>query len=142
MVDQISAERRSAVMATIKGKNTGPELRVRKTAHAMGLRYRLHRMDLPGKPDLVFPILRTALFVHGCFWHQHKGCKRASIPKSKTEYWYAKLTRNVARDAATIPALEAIGWRPVVIWECETKDEAQLRQIIAERVLRIKQPSL
>jgi len=136
VVDQISVERRSAVMARIKGKDTGPEVRVRKAAHAMGLRFRLHRTDLPGKPDLVFPKFRVALFVHGCFWHQHAGCRRASMPKSKTDYWESKLRRNVERDALVGPALELIGWRSVVIWECETNDPAGLASIIRERVLR------
>lgn len=137
MVDQISAERRSAVMAQIKGKNTGPEVRVRKAAHAMGLRFRLHRTDLPGKPDMVFPKFRVALFVHGCFWHQHAGCRRASMPKSKTEYWEAKLRRNVARDALVAPALQLLGWRSVVIWECETNNRSTLSDVIVERVVGI-----
>ena len=134
MADQISAERRSLVMARIKGKNTGPELRARKTAHAMGLRFRLHRTDLPGKPDLVFPSRRVALFVHGCFWHQHAGCRRASSPKSRTEYWDAKLRRNVERDARLVPMLEALGWRVAVIWECETHDPEGLETILRDRV--------
>lgn len=130
MVDQISAERRSAVMAKIKGKDTGPELRVRRAAHSLGLRFRLHRADLPGKPDLVFPKFRLAVFVHGCFWHQHAGCRRASMPKSKTDYWEAKLRRNVERDALNASALESMGWRSVVIWECETQDTKNLGDII------------
>ena len=134
MVDQISAERRSAVMAKIKGKDTGPELRVRKAAHALGLRFRLHRSDLPGKPDLVFPKFRLALFVHGCFWHQHAGCRRASMPKSRTDYWEAKLRRNVERDALNASALKLMGWRSVVIWECETQDTKNLGDIIRHRV--------
>ncbi|SDP58581.1 T/G mismatch-specific endonuclease [Phyllobacterium sp. YR620] len=134
MVDQISAERRSAVMGKIKATNTGPEIRVRKAAHAVGLRFRLQRSDLPGKPDLVFPKLKTALFVHGCFWHQHQGCRRASVPKTRTEYWNEKLARNVARDAATIPALQARGWRTVTIWECETADQNALQSIIRGRL--------
>jgi DNA mismatch endonuclease (patch repair protein) len=134
VVDQISAERRSAVMAKIKGKDTGPELRVRKAAHALGLRFRLHRSDLPGKPDLVFPKFRLALFVHGCFWHQHAGCRRASMPKSRTEYWEAKLRRNVQRDAVNGSALESMGWHSIVIWECETNDAETLEEIIRHRV--------
>ncbi|MFD1331105.1 very short patch repair endonuclease [Methylopila musalis] len=136
MVDQISADRRSAVMARIKGKNTGPEVRVRKVAHAMGLRFRLNRTDLPGKPDLVFPKFRVALFVHGCFWHQHDGCRRASMPKSKTEYWGPKLRRNVERDALVAPALELLDWRAVIIWECETHDSEGLAEIIRCRVMQ------
>ena len=136
MVDQISAERRSLVMARIKGQNTGPEVRVRKAAHAMGLRFRLHRTDLPGKPDIIFPKFRLALFVHGCFWHQHAGCRRASIPKSKTGYWESKLRRNVERDALAGPALELLGWHSAVIWECETNNPENLATIIEERVVK------
>jgi len=123
-------------MARIKGKNTGPELRVRRVAHAVGLRFRLQRTDLPGKPDMVFPRFRVALFVHGCFWHQHKGCRRASVPKSKTDYWEAKLRRNVERDAFAVPALEQLGWRAVVIWECETHDSEGLKATVRDRVVR------
>jgi len=134
MVDQITAERRSAVMARIKGKNTGPELRTRKASHAMGLRFRLHRADLPGRPDMVFPKWKTALLVHGCFWHQHQNCRRASKPKSQIDYWGNKLRRNVERDAAATHALEELGWRVVVIWECETHDPDRLRDILRARV--------
>ena len=134
LVDQISAERRSTVMARIKGRNTGPELRVRKVAHALGLRFRLNRNDLAGKPDVVFPKFRIALFVHGCFWHQHSGCRRASKPKSNTDYWEAKLRRNVERDARTLLALTRQGWRMVVIWECETNDADRLADIIRDRI--------
>ncbi|MER9605335.1 DNA mismatch endonuclease Vsr [Mesorhizobium sp. M0243] len=119
-------------MARIKGSNTGPELRTRKAAHAIGLRFRLNRTDLPGKPDLIFPKHRIALFVHGCFWHQHAGCRRASVPKSSTEYWHKKLRRNVERDAQVIPALERLGWRAVVVWECETKDPSVLSGILED----------
>lgn len=86
----------------------------------MGLRFRLHRPDLPGKPDLVFPKHRTALFVHGCFWHNHKGCRKSGLPKSRTEYWHEKLAANSARDQRATRELEALGWRVAVIWECET----------------------
>jgi DNA mismatch endonuclease (patch repair protein) len=121
-------------MARIKGRDTGPELRVRKVAHALGLRFRLNRTDLPGKPDIVFPKFRIAVFVHGCFWHQHAGCRRASTPKSNTDYWDAKLRRNVERDAHTLLALTRQGWRMVVIWECETNDSERLADIIRDRI--------
>lgn len=134
MVDQVSSERRSVNMAKIKDKNTGPEMRTRKAAHALGFRFRLHRKDLPGKPDLVFPKHKVALFVHGCFWHQHEDCRRASTPKSRTEYWTKKLARNVERDRQNRPALLALGWNPVVIWECETHDPVELARILEERV--------
>src|SRR4051794_13648069 len=103
-------------MARIRGKATGPELRVRKAAHALGLRFRLHRKDLPGNPDLVFPRYRTVVFVHGCFWHQHRNCRRASKPKSRTEYWGPKLERNIARDLNNAQRLRDIGWRVAILW--------------------------
>ena len=119
MADRISKEKRSWVMSRVKGRDTGPELAVLRAAHALGLRFRLYRRDLPGRPDLDFPKHRVALFVHGCFWHQHPGCRRARVPEARPEYWIEKLRRNVERDAAAGPVLEAMGWRPVVIWECE-----------------------
>lgn len=119
-------------MSRVGGKNTSPELRVRRAAHAIGLRFRLHRSDLPGKPDLIFPKHRVAIFVHGCFWHRHSGCSKASMPKSRTEFWQAKFHANVARDAKSIAELEALGWRVLVIWECETKDAAKIAGTLDE----------
>lgn len=109
-------------MALVKGKHTKPELRVRRRAHALGYRFRLHRRDLPGSPDLVFPGRRAVVFVHGCFWHRHPepGCWRARLPKSRLDFWVPKLEANVARDAASLAALEALGWRVLTVWECET----------------------
>src|SRR5262245_46292388 len=98
MVDHISPQRRSWLMSRVKGKNTTPEMRVRKAAHGLGLRFRLHRKDLPGKPDIVFPKYRVAVFVHGCFWHRHKSCPKASMPKSNTSFWKHKFDQNVKRD--------------------------------------------
>ncbi len=113
---------RSRVMRAVKGKDTGPEMSVRRMLHKLGYRYRLHRKDLPGKPDLVFPGRRAVIFVHGCFWHGHD-CKRgARIPKTNTEYWTGKIGRNVERDAQAIKDLEATGWRVIVVWECELRD--------------------
>jgi len=125
-MDRITKEQRSAVMARVRGKNTRPELMVRRAAHSIGLRFRLHRRDLPGVPDLVFPKYKIALFVHGCFWHRHPGCKRATFPKSRKQFWSQKLNRNVERDALVMAKLERMGWRPVVVWECETKDSQKL----------------
>lgn len=113
---------RSAVMRAVRGKNTGPELKVRRAAHALGYRFRLHRKDLPGSPDLVFPRLKAAIFVHGCFWHGHDCARGARTPKTNEDYWRAKIARNVARDARTSAELEALGWRVETIWECELKD--------------------
>jgi len=113
---------RSRVMRAVKGKDTAPEMSVRRMLHKLGYRYRLHRKDLPGKPDLVFPGRNAVIFVHGCFWHGHD-CKRgARIPKTNTEYWTEKICRNVKRDAQAIKDLEAAGWRVFVVWECDLRD--------------------
>ena len=123
MADKLTPERRSANMAAIRAKGMKPEMAVRRLVHAMGYRYRLHRKDLPGKPDLVFGPRRKVIFVHGCFWHRHKDpdCKIARLPKSRLDYWLPKLERNVARDAAAREALEAAGWDVFEVWECQIK---------------------
>lgn len=122
-------------MSRVASKNTSPEMRVRKAAHAMGLRYALHKKGLPGTPDVAFVSRRVALYVHGCFWHRHEGCRLASTPKSNAEFWQSKFERNVARDLRVRSQLEAKGWRTEVIWECETRDAVKLSEIICERVL-------
>lgn len=124
MADKISPERRSLNMAAIKSRNTKPEVAVRKLLHASGFRFRLHRKDLPGRPDIVLPRYKTAVFVHGCFWHQHEGCKLASKPSSRQEYWKAKFDRNAERDNNSLRALTELGWQVVVIWECEVRKNA------------------
>lgn len=112
---------RSRVMRAVKATDTGPEMVVRRMLYKLGYRYRLHRKDLPGKPDLVFPGRKAVIFVHGCFWHGHD-CKRgARTPKTNTKYWTEKIRRNVERDAQAIKDLEALGWRVLVVWECELK---------------------
>jgi DNA mismatch endonuclease (patch repair protein) len=120
-------------MRAIKSKNTQPELIVRSIVHRLGYRFRLHRQGLPGKPDLVFPRLRKAVFVHGCFWHQHPSaaCKDARPPKSNGSYWVPKLARTKVRDAEHLRALSEAGWGVAVIWECETKAQDTLAQRIA-----------
>lgn len=118
---------RSDTMRAVKGRDTTPEMIVRRMVHAMGRRYRLHREDLPGKPDLTFPRLRKVIFVHGCFWHGHD-CKRgARQPKENSEYWVKKISRNRARDVKSQEALKLMGWDVLVIWECELKDRDALR---------------
>ena len=119
-------------MARVRGKNTTPEIRVRRAAHAAGLRFRLHRKDLPGKPDLVFPKHRVAMFVHGCFWHRHPGCSKASMPKSREGYWGEKFEANVARDVRVEDELEKLGWRVTTIWECETRNDTDIRRRFRE----------
>lgn len=117
---------RSEIMRAVKSRDTTPEMIVRRTVHAMGKRYRLHRDDLPGKPDLTFPRLRKVIFVHGCFWHGHD-CKRgARQPKENAEYWLKKISRNRERDVRSQDELQAMGWDILVIWECELKDVAGL----------------
>src|SRR5271163_4386487 len=118
-VDKLSAERRSANMRKIRSKNTAPELILRSLVHRLGYRFRLHRKDLPGKPDLVFPARRKVIFVHGCFWHQHPGCREGRVPGSRRDYWEPKLLRNQQRDATAKTALEERGWDVLTVWECE-----------------------
>ena len=125
-MDVFSAETRSRVMTSIGGKNTRPERLVRSIAHKLGLRFRLHRRDLPGTPDLVLLRHRTVIFVHGCFWHRHR-CKRGSLPKTHRTFWKTKLEGNRMRDRRIGTALKRRGWRVVVVWECETKHPAALR---------------
>jgi DNA mismatch endonuclease (patch repair protein) len=120
-MDRISAEQRSENMRRILNKDTIPELAVRRLIHGLGYRFRLHRKDLPGRPDLVFSGRRKVIFVHGCFWHQHPGCREGRIPGSRLDYWEPKLRRNQLRDAANRDLLEEKGWDVLVIWECEVK---------------------
>jgi DNA mismatch endonuclease (patch repair protein) len=125
MVDVVDPATRSRMMSGIRGKDTKPELLVRKYLHARGLRFRLHVKYLPGKPDMVFPKYRAVVFVHGCFWHHHGGCKYATIPSTRSDFWANKLSGNVARDQYQFAALEGFGWRVFVVWECELQDSAE-----------------
>lgn len=134
MTDVYPPDKRSAVMRRVKGKNTTPEMAVRKVLTGLGARYRLHRKDLPGSPDIVLPGRRLAVFVHGCFWHGHDCARGARVPKANRDYWVAKVDRNRARDTRTRAELEALGWRVETVWECELKDrpglEARLRGVL------------
>jgi DNA mismatch endonuclease, patch repair protein len=131
MADRLSPEARSAHMRRIRKADTTPERMVRRMAHALGFRFRLHRRDLPGTPDLVFPRLRKAILVHGCFWHQHPGCRLARMPKTRLEYWIPKLRRNQERDAVAAEALRMLGWDVLVLWECEVAADAAVATTIA-----------
>ncbi len=133
MTDKISPEGRSAIMRAIRSKDTKPEMVVRRIAHNLGYRFRLHYKNLPGKPDIVFPKWRSVIFVHGCFWHQHpdKNCINSRKPKSNSGYWQTKLSRNHARDTQNEAALQLQDWRVLVIWECQTKD----RQVLEQKLL-------
>jgi DNA mismatch endonuclease (patch repair protein) len=127
-VDTIDPARRSRNMAKVRGKNTGPERLLRSLLHRMGCRFRLHDAKLPGKPDIVLPRRKAVIFAHGCFWHGHAGCRRAALPTTRAEFWAAKIAGNVMRDARVRAALEALGYRCLVIWQCEMKDVESLRQ--------------
>ena len=124
MSDIVSRETRSRMMSGIRGKDTKPELIVRTALFAAGFRFRLHRRDLPGVPDVVLPGKRVAIFVHGCFWHMHAGCKNAKLPSTRPDFWREKLNRNVARDKEDIKVLRDLGWRVLIVWECTTRDKA------------------
>ncbi len=132
MADTFDPARRSAIMRRVRSKDTSPEMKVRQAIHAAGFRYRLHRKDLPGNPDLVFPRHRCVLFVHGCFWHWHD-CKRARMPATNRDYWTAKIERNVRRDHRIQDELKALGWLVCVIWEC------RLREGIAQAIIELEQ---
>lgn len=122
MVDTVSPEVRSRIMAQVKSKGMKPEMKVRRLLHGLGYRYRLHRSDLPGRPDLVFPSRRKVVFVNGCFWHYHRGCKHVRVPASNRDYWVAKLERNRDRDERNLGLLEESGWSVMTTWECELRD--------------------
>lgn len=132
-MDRLTVIRRSWLMSRVRGENTTPELTVRRYLHALGFRYRLHVKELPGKPDIVLPKYRTVVFVHGCFWHRHRRCRYASMPKSNVEFWIEKFKLNVARDKRNAAALQKAGWRCLTIWGCETKLNENLDRL-AERI--------
>ena len=135
-MDIVDRNTRSRMMAAIGGRNTRPELRVRKALHAAGLRFRLHRRDLPGSPDIVLPKFRTVVFVHGCFWHRHPGCHFATTPATNVQFWREKLQSNVDRDKRQRRLLINAGWRVLVIWECQSRSAAALAAIVR----RIRKP--
>jgi len=125
MADKLTSERRSWNMSRIKGRNTGPELRLRSLLHRAGFRFRLHPKDLPGKPDIVLSRYRTVIFVHGCFWHQHPRCRNATTPSTRRDFWQAKFDENVSRDARNCADLQSAGWNVITVWECELKADAE-----------------
>jgi DNA mismatch endonuclease, patch repair protein len=131
MPDTVSKKKRSAMMAAVRQKNTNPEILLRKELFRAGLRYRIHRRDLPGTPDIVFPRERTAVFVHGCFWHRHQGCRRTTSPKTRAEFWMEKFSRNVERDKRVQAALKTKGWKVAIVWECQLLASDGARDIAA-----------
>jgi DNA mismatch endonuclease (patch repair protein) len=126
MVDTFTPEKRREIMSHIGGKDTAPELRVRRLLHALGFRFRLHRSDLPGKPDIVLPRHRKIILIHGCFWHGHPGCHRAALPTTNAAFWQAKIGKNTERDRVALEGLRGLGWDVLVLWQCELGDLAQL----------------
>lgn len=133
-MDTLTPKQRSERMSRVRGRDTKPEMIVRRLVHGMGYRYRLHRADVPGKPDLVFPSRRKVIFVHGCFWHRHDDpeCRLARLPKSRLDFWGPKLERNRKRDADNLSRLAKMGWQSLVIWECQLKDREALEARIRE----------
>src|ERR1700739_103098 len=133
----ISAERRSWFMSRVRGKNTVPEVVVRSFLHGRGFRFRLHDASLPGKPDIVLPRHRTVIFVHGCFWHGHRGCTRAKLPNTRPEFWSNKISLNKKRDESALKSIRRVGWNVIIIWECQTHTETALehglRRLLTER---------
>ena len=141
MTDTLTAEQRSRNMAAIKGKDTKPEMMVRRYLHALGFRYGLHNRKLPGSPDLVFRSLKTVVFIHGCFWHGHENCRYATTPKSNTEFWTQKITRNRERDRESEEKLRAKGWNVITIWECDLRDKNRRKETLealADRLSELK----
>jgi DNA mismatch endonuclease (patch repair protein) len=141
-MDIVDVARRSLMMSRVKSRDTAPEMAVRGAAHRIGLRFRLHRRDLPGRPDLIFPRYRLAVFVHGCYWHRHPNCKKASSPSTNVAFWEAKLKDNVARDKAALNELVRLGWQTLVIWECETKEPQKLNIRLSTYFDRLRAHSL
>lgn len=135
MTDTVDSQKRSEMMSRIRSRDTKPEIIVRRIAHRLGLRFRIHRKDLPGCPDIVFPRYRAVIMVHGCFWHRHPGCRYAYTPKTRVRFWQEKFENNVVRDRRNETALHELGWRVLVIWECETRDlgavEARIKEHLA-----------
>lgn len=134
-MDYLTKEQRTALMAKVKSKDTKPEKRVRSLLHSMGFRFRLHIKCLPGCPDIVLPKYKTVIFVHGCFWHRHEGCKACRTPRTNVNFWGKKFQKTTERDKAVLAELERIGWTSIVIWECETRDLNLVERTIFEELV-------
>jgi DNA mismatch endonuclease (patch repair protein) len=136
-MDIWTKQKRSEVMSKIRSKNTKPEILLRSALFRLGFRFRIHKKELPGKPDIVLPKYKTAIFVHGCFWHYHKDCREGRIPNTNSKFWKEKLERNIKKDEDHILKLKAIGWKVLVIWECEIeKDIETILDVIAKKLIR------
>jgi DNA mismatch endonuclease, patch repair protein len=138
VADILTKEKRSALMSRIRGRNTKPELAVRSLLHRLGYRFRLHVRDLPGRPDIVLPRYRLVVLVHGCFWHRHSGCRFCYVPKTRADFWHKKFEGNIRRDREVQLALRKIGWRVMVVWECEVKDVRRLNRRMSRTLNRFK----
>ncbi len=138
--DRLSTKERSLLMSKVHGTDTKPEIMLRKELFSRGFRYRKNVADLPGKPDIVLPKYRAVIFIHGCFWHQHPGCKESARPKSRQEYWEAKLNRNIERDALNVERLKNLGWRVYIVWECELRPQCkrQTMENLTDALLSLK----
>jgi DNA mismatch endonuclease (patch repair protein) len=134
VVDVLSRADRSALMGRVRARDTSPERAVRRALHALGFRFRLHRRDLPGTPDIVLPRYSTVILVHGCFWHRHPGCKKATTPSTRMKFWAAKFQANVARDHSVRRKLTRLGWSVITIWECQTTDGAELANALSKKL--------
>lgn len=137
-MDRLTPEKRSWLMSRVRSVDTKPELAVRRIIHGLGFRFRLHRSDLPGRPDIVLPKHRAVVFVHGCFWHRHPGCTKATKPKSNVQFWNRKFRLNVARDMRAKEELERFGWKVLIVWECETKNAAPIIEIVKKYLRKIE----
>ncbi|MGG1921715.1 DNA mismatch endonuclease Vsr [Chryseobacterium sp. NRRL B-14798] len=135
-MDIWSKEKRSEVMSKIRGKNTKPEMILRSQLFMKGFRFRIHKKDLPGKPDIVLPKYKTVIFVHGCFWHYHKDCREGRIPATNSKFWEEKLSKNIDRDEKYIKELQQLGWKVIVIWECEI--EKNIKDTLEKLIVNIK----
>ena len=138
MADVFTQKKRSEIMSRISSKHTSPEISVRKALYKLGFRHSLHDKKLPGKPDIVIKQAKTAIFVNGCFWHQHKGCKRQSVPKSNLKYWKRKLRTNIEKQKEDIRKLKKLGWKIFIVWECEAKKEVVLFKKVNKIYEKIK----
>lgn len=136
VVDTLSPKERSDRMSLIRAINSAPEMKLRRLIHRMGFRYRLHVKELPGKPDLVFTSRSSVIFMHGCFWHRHEGCKLARLPKSKLEFWLPKLEKNKNRDLQNQFQLKSLGWRVLIVWECEMANIEKVSEVVREFLLQ------
>lgn len=137
-MDRLTAEHRSWNMSRIKGRDTAPERQVRSLLHRLGFRFSLRRRDLPGRPDIVLPRHGAAIFVHGCFWHRHGNCRNSVLPKTRPEFWLAKLNGNVARDVRDVSALKQLGWKVLTVWECEVENEVKLSRKLLTKLTESK----